>query len=355
MKTNQTNQKTHGANALSTSKKGSGFSKKTKLGAIALAMLLMGGCGQKEDTGSSQSFKIGITQIADHKALNDARDGFEERVQELGMDAEFIHQNAQGDISNALLIANGFVADQTDLILGIATPAVQAAQNATKENKIPVVFIAVSAPVEAGIVESMDNGSGNITGVTDAVTKENTADLLELFKVIKPEAKSIGVIFNTGEANSIAQIKILKEAAQTVGLEVVEVGINEITSIDPALETISSKADALFLINDNMVASSVGLISEKAKQKQLITLSADSSHVESGAMLSLGISYKALGIQAADLAKRILVDLEDPGQIPVESSNNLELFVNEDTGKSLGINLDIPELADAILVGASGK
>lgn len=321
-----------------------------RLSLLVLVLIVLVGCNQTAKTHEpteSEKIKIGISKIVDHKALNDAQQGFVDRLGELGIEAEFIEENAQGDVSNALLIANNFVSEKTDLILAIATPTSQAAQKAVQNTDIPVIFTAVSDPVSAGLVESLDNTSGNITGVTDAVTPENLEELLNLFKQIKPDAKTLGVIFNTGEVNSTAQVNTLKEVTAKVGLELVEVGISEIANIDQALETISTSSDALILINDNMIASSVQLIAEKAKAKGLITLSSDSSHVEEGAFLSLGISYRQLGEQAADIAKMILVDKVPVSEIPVQNSNTLFKFVNVKAAEALGINIDIEILKDA--------
>lgn len=315
-------------------------------------LVLLVGCSDNTDKGEikERKFKIGISKIVDHRALNDAEEGFVKKLEELGVESEFIFENAQGDVSNALLIANNFVADDVNLILSIATPTSQAAQKATLNTDIPVVFTAVSDPVMAGLVEDVKTKQGNITGVTDAVTDESIEKLLNIFKDIKRDAKTIGVIYNTGESNSIAQIENLKAISKKVNLDVVEVGISEITNIDQALETISSSADALVLINDNMVASSLKLIAEKAKQKGLITISSDSSHVEEGAFLSLGISYKKLGEQAAEIAKMILIDGKKASEIEVQNSNELFKFVNFETAKSLGIDIEQEIFKDATII-----
>ena len=301
-------------------------SKILKVAIIILTLCFLVSCNkenQETEKQDSKKIKIGITKIVDHKALNDAEEGFMSKLSEFGVEAEFIQENAQGDVSNALLIANDFVSEDVDLILSIATATSQAAQKSIQNTDIPLVFTAVSDPVSAGLVSSLEDTSNNITGVTDAVTQESLEELFVLFKQIKPEADTLGVIYNTGEVNSIAQVKNLKEATEKVGLKLIEVGISEIANIDQALETISTSSDALMLINDNMIASSVKLISEKAKSKKLITLSSDSSHVEEGAFLSLGISYRQLGEQAAEIAKLILIDKKSVSEIDVQNSNNL--------------------------------
>ncbi len=309
-------------------------------------MVLLSGCASSKDSGQSEeaagnkdSFKIGISQIVDHKALNDAREGFEERIKGLGLDAKIDFDIAGGDVGTSQIIAEKFVADKVDLIYAIATPAAQAAQNATKAARIPVIFSAVTDPVKAGLTgENIKDG--NVTGVTDEATEENIKDLLAIVMSLMEGKNAVGVIYNTAETNAVSQVEDLDILTKAMGLDLVAVPISNLTDIDQALEIVSNKADALYLINDNMVASAVEMIAKKAKDRGLITVSTDSSHVEAGAMLSIGISYKQLGIQAADMAKRILVDKVDPKDIPVENSQIFFRFVNKAVAQALGIDLD---------------
>lgn len=331
--------------------------KKAMMGCMAwvLAAAVMAGCSSQENQGQSagngegQSFKIGISQIVNHKALNDAREGFEERLQELGINADVNLEIADGDVPTAQLIAEKFVAEKMDLIYAIATPAAQTAQNATKNNKLPVIFSAVTDPVKAGLSGEhiKDN---NITGVTDEASIENITELLNVARSLRSEKNAIGIIYNTAETNAVSQVETIETLAKTMELKVVPVPISGLTDIDQALEIVSSKADALYLINDNMVASSVEMIASKARDKKLITVSTDSSHVEGGALFSIGISYKQLGRQAADMAKLILADKVSPADIPVENSQKLFRFINKKVAETMGIDISKLATADATII-----
>ncbi|MGB5822741.1 MAG: ABC transporter substrate-binding protein [Proteocatella sp.] len=306
----------------------------------SMALALTGCSSQATDQTPPENEKItiGITQIVDHPALNAARDGFIERLSELGIDADINMQDAQGDIANAQMIAEKFVSDEADLILSIATPTSQAAQNATKGSDIPVIFTAVTDPKFSGLVENPQAPEANITGVTDEVSAQNLKAMFEMLKQLKPGIQTVGIVFNTGESNSQVQIENVEKIAAEFGIKVEKVGIAAITDINQALESVAKKSEAMVLINDNMVASSMELVAKIAKEKGLITISGDSSHVDSGALMSVGISYFDLGRQAADMAGRILKEKTPINQIPVESSTTFSKKVNKTTLKALGMD-----------------
>jgi len=325
--------------------------KSMKALAVIISMtLVLAGCSQGESSQTppeAKKLKIGITQIIDHPALNSSRDGFIQRLEELGIEADIIMQDAQGDIANAQMIAEKFVSDDVDLILSIATPTSQSAQNATKETGIPVIFTAVSDPVFSGLLENKEVPEANVTGVTDEVSLENRRAMFEILKELNPEIKSVGVVFNTGESNSQVQIEDIEKVAAEFDIKVEKVGIAAITDISQALESVAKKSDAMMLINDNMIASSMELIAKTAKEKGIITISGDSSHVDSGALISVGISYFDLGVQAADMAKSILVEGTEISKIPVQSSNNFIKKVNTNTLNALNFDKNMTAFKDA--------
>lgn len=296
-------------------------------------------CSKNEDVKSVENnYKIGITQIVDHSALNQVKEGFIKKSKDLGMNIEIDEQIAQGDIATSQMIADKFVSEEKDLILAISTPSAQSAKNATKENAIPIIFAAVSDPLSAGLVED-GKGLSNITGVTDRTTEENIIKILEISKEIKPQKNTIAVIYNVGESNSIAQVEELKKIAKQISIDVVEVGISSISDIDQAFEVISSQSEVLFLIADNMLASSMSLVSQKAIEKGIVTVSTVASFVDEGALLSIGIDYEKLGEQSAEIAKQILVDKIDISNIDIQSPVDLYTKLNEDAASKL--NLDI--------------
>jgi putative ABC transport system substrate-binding protein len=292
------------------------------------------GTGEKNN---NETFTIGISQFIEHPALDASRQGFIDEMNTQGVDVKFLVQNAQGDITNARMISEKFVKDDVDLIFSIATLSSQSAKQAIKGTDIPMVFTAVTDPVFSQLVSDINVTDNNITGVVDAApVKEN----LELFKDLKKDIKTIGIIYNTGESNSEVQVNKAREEAEKIGLEIEPVGISSINDIPQALDTISKKSEGLYIITDNMVASSMPLVAELAKEKGLPTVSADGTHVDKGILVSKGISFYEIGRQSADIAKQILVDKTNISEIPVQHSDRIEKKVNGETMKALGLTKD---------------
>lgn len=328
--------------------------KKRKIGSllafVLICITILSGCnsGGKKSINSSQEemFKIGIIQLAEHPALDDARKGFEDGFEELGVEAEIYYQNAQGDIPTATSIAQKFVKDQVDLIFAIATPAAQAAKQVTSD--IPILFSAVTDPVKAEIVESWEKVGGNVTGTSD---KAPTESQLEMFKQIDPNINTIGILYNTSEANSEVQVEEVKDIAPELGLEVVTVGINNVNELPQALDSVIKRVDALYMITDNMVAASVELVREKTLENKMITVSAEETQVRGGILITNGLSYYELGKQTAQMAKEVLVDKKDISSIPVGIAEKTVTTVNVKTLKALDLDKNLPLFKDSIKVG----
>lgn len=290
---------------------------------------------QTSETNADETFTIGISQLIEHPALDASKQGFIDEMKSQGIKVEFLEQNAQGDIANAKMIAEKFVKDDVDLIFTIATLSAQAAKQAIAGTDIPMVFTAVTDPVFSQLVTDLNVTDNNITGVVDAAPiKEN----LEMFKDLKEDIKTVGIIFNIGESNSEVQVEQTKEIAKELGLEIETVGITSVNDIPQAVDTISKNAEGLYIITDNMVASSISLVAKLAKENGLMTVTADGSHVAEGIMLSKGISFYEIGKQSAVIAKQVLVDNKDIADIPVQASSNLEKLVNVETAETLGFD-----------------
>lgn len=315
-----------------------------KITAILLVVpAILTGCVTNASTDKSETrdqatenLTIGIAQLVQHPALDASRQGFIDELNTLGLNVEFIDQNAQADIANAQMIAEKFVKDDVDLIFTIATLTSQAAKTAIKGTDIPMVFTAVTDPVFSELVTAMDVTDENITGVTDAAPiKEN----LELFKELKEDIKTVGIIYNIGESNSEVQVEQTKEIAAQLGLTIETVGITTANDIPQAVNTIAKKAEGLYIITDNMVASAISLVANLAAENNLLTVSADGTHVDEGILVSKGISYYVIGQQSARIAKQILVDKADVADIPVQQSE-YEKKVNLTIAESLGFTKD---------------
>lgn len=307
---------------------------------VLVGALLMVGCRSTANTSGevSEEFVIGISLLTDHPALNDAKDGFIEELENLGINADIQLQNAQGEIPNAVTIAEKFASDKVDLIFAIATPAAQSAKQVTSE--IPIIFSAVTDPVQSELVESMESPGGNVTGTSDMAQME---EQLQLFKEIDPNIRKVGIVFNTSEENSRIQVESAKEIAQSLDLEIIDVGIDVISNIPQAVDSLVDRVDGIYTITDNMVASSINVVASKAIDHGLITVGAEGSHVDGGILISNGISYFDLGKQSAKMAEKILVEGKDPSDIPAEFAMETTTVVNSETLEALGLdpNLDV--------------
>lgn len=301
------------------------------------AVLLLAGCQSKKEeeksAASSDPVKIGINQLAEHPALDAVRKGFEDALKEGGVEAKIDYQNAQGDLNTANTISKKMVSDKSDLILAIATPSAQATKNATSD--VPVLFSAVTDPVAAGLVESIEKPGANVTGTSD---KTPMKEQLTLITKIDPKVKKVGIIYNTSEANSKTQVDEAKKLAPGLGLEIVEVGINNINEVPQATDSALSKSDALYIITDNTVVSATSVVTTKALEAKKIVIGSEESQVQKGALMTAGISYYELGKQTGKMAIEILKDGKKPADLPVQYQEKLTNIVNKKTIQALGLD-----------------
>lgn len=298
---------------------------KKSLLVLFLLVFIVFSCSQKEETKETK-FKIGVSQIVSHPALDAAREGFKEAFKEKGIEVEYIDTNANGDLATLELNTKKLVNQNVDLIYAIATPSAQVAQNATTE--IPIVFSAVTDAKSA----KLEND--NVTGILDAVdiTKQ-----LELLLKVSPEVKTIGFIYNAGEQNSVFQLEQLKLASSKLNLNVVEKSASQINEIPQVLQSLIQSSDAIYTPTDNLVASSINLIAEKILEAKKVSLGAEKAHVEGGILMTIGIDYFNLGKEAGKRAIEILVDGKKANEIEITGMSEYEEYVNENTKKSLGL------------------
>ena len=332
---------------------------KVMTGALLVSSLFLTACTGASSSSKEESKKedgkkkIGITQIIEHGALDEAREGFIEGLKEAGYEdgknIEIDFQNAQGNVMTADSIAKNFVSDKKDLIFAIATPTAQAAYNATKN--IPIVVTAITDPVDAGIVKSFDKPETNVTGTSDRAPIE---EQIELLKKVMPNTKNIGFIYNTGEANSLVQLKDLKETCSKNNINVVETGITTVNEASQALSSLLDKIDVLYTPTDNIIASSMPLITEKCFQKNIGVFGAEVAHVKGGAFLTKGVNYKQLGKESAKKAVEIL-NGKKPSEIPVTMQEKFEVSVNEDAVKKLNIKIPDDIMKEAVKITGGVK
>lgn len=314
-----------------------------KIACILLLIMMVGvfaGC-----TAKSEGVTVGITQIVEHPALDGAREGFIEALNEKGfVEGEGLtidYKNAQGDMATAQTIANGFVSSKVDMIFAIATPTAQAAYNATKD--IPILITAVTDPVSSGLANSMEKSETNVTGTSDMAPIGKQFDLL---KQLVPDAKKVGIVYNTGEANSGIQVEIAKKEADRLGLEIIEKGVTNINEVDQALGALLNEMDVLYVPTDNMIASSMALISAKTIEAGIPVIGSEGAHVEQGALATEGIDYFQLGYQTGLMAVDVM-EGKKPEEISLATLENTELIINQKTAEVLGITIpdDLKEKA----------
>ncbi|MBY0121103.1 ABC transporter substrate-binding protein [Bacillus sp. S/N-304-OC-R1] len=323
--------------------------KKLKLvAAVGIASVaLLSGCGSDkasdESKGSAKeaekTYKIGVTQFAEHPSLDAATEGFKKALEDEGFidgkNTEFIFQNAQADMNNTLTIANNFVGDKVDLIFANATPSAVSALNATKD--IPIVFTSVTDPVGAGLVKSFDEPGDNITGTTDN-HPEGTAKTIN-FIVKEVGAKNIGVIYNSGEQNSEVQADAVKKLAEGLGAKVVEATVSTSAEVKQAAESLVGRVDAIYVPTDNTVVSALESVISVAKEKKIPLFVGELDSMKRGAVAASGFSYYDLGYQTGKMAAEILKGNKKPSELPVELPSSLKLVINKKAAADQGLEV----------------
>lgn len=312
------------------------------LALLLSAIMIMGLCAcGKEDTKDSdkKEIKIGVVQIVEHASLNTIRDAVVSRLKELGYDGENVTidcQQANGEASNVTSILQSFEGNGCDIIVAITTPCAQMAAPYTE--KIPVVFSAVTDPVAAGIVDSLESTGGNITGTSDALDIEKILDFATQIK----EINTLGYLYNSGEANSVACLEQVKAYCDKKDIEVKAVAVTNSSEIKMAAESLCEDVDAIFSPNDNTVAATMNVVAEVANAKKIPVFVGADSMVKDGGFGTVGIEYTDLGIETANMVDQILKGEKKASEIPVKVFNeDLSIYINKTTAEEIGI--EIPE------------
>lgn len=293
------------------------------------------------DSASDAAYQVGISQLVQHPALDTATEGFKAAFEEAGIEVEFDEQNANGEQATALTIAQTFAGADLDLTLAVATPAAQAlAQNIQDK---PVLFTAVTDAVSAELVESNEKPGGNLTGTSDMAPISEQIDLL---KELVPDAKSVGIVYSSGEVNSQVQVEEFTEIAGGKDLQVKTQTVSSANEIQQAVEALGD-VDAIYVPTDNMVVAGIASLVGVAEQKQIPVIAAESGTVEGGAAATLGIDYFALGKQTGEMAIEILENGGDPATMPVQTANEFTYVINEEAAEAQGITIPSEILSEA--------
>lgn len=328
---------------------------------FCFALFLLSACQKTTSSKDKQAFvkenqmnqpiKIGIIQLVEHPALDEARKGFIQHLAELGYkDKENISidiENAQGDQSNCQTIADQFKNNNYDLILAIATPASQAVANVIKN--VPILVTAVTDPQSSGLVASNEMPDTNLSGTSD---RSPIKKQIELLKQLDPNVKKLTILYTSSEVNAELQATNAKDIAQTLGYMVNVKTISSSNEIQQVVESVISHTDALYIPTDNLLASSMGLITNIANAAKVPVIGAEENHLKNGALATIGINYFDLGKQTADMAVEIFKG-KSIKKMPIEYAKDTILAINLNTAKQIGLTIPNAILKTAKIIDST--
>jgi putative ABC transport system substrate-binding protein len=298
----------------------------------------------------AKTYNVSVSQFVEHPALDAVLKGFQDYMKENNVDVKYTVHNAQANMATAGQIGTQIMGEKPDLIIAIATPSAQtcaqALQKAPHMQKTPMLFTAVTDPVMAGLVKDLNHPGGNITGVSDMLP---LAEHMKMIREFLPGMKKLGVLYNSGETNSISSVKLLREVGQKMGYEVVDATVSKTSEVYQAAKSLVGKVDAVFVPTDNTVVESLESAVKVCAENDLPLFSADVDSVKRGSVAAMGFDYYKHGRQTGAMAKRIL-DGADPGNTPVETQKELKLYINLKSAKDMGVSVPASLLKSADMV-----
>ena len=307
--------------------------------ALTLSLSLAACSGKTAETPaaeeSGKTYLIGISQYGEHASLDNCREGFLQGLEQAGLkegvDFQVDYQNAGFDDNIAIQIGQQFSAEDADLMVAIATPSAVACFAAAEDKDIPVIFTAITDPVQAKL------DSGNITGTSDKLPVEAQLDLI---RQLQPEAKTIGIIYTTSEPNSVSAIREYKEKAPDYGFEIVEIGVTAQAEVTQAADTlISKKVDCISNLTDNNVVGVLASILDKTNEAGIPVYGSEIEQVKIGCVASAGIDYIELGKQAGRLAAKVLKGEATCEELPYETVTEYGIYINSEALAAMAIEL----------------
>lgn len=322
--------------------------KKKMISLMITAALLtaFAGCGVatsasgSENSSGGESYTIGISQFAEHGSLDNCREGFLEGLKEEGLEEgknlTVKVNNAASDMGTAAQIAQSFAADDMDLICAIATPAAQAAYNAAMDKGIPVVYTAVTNPEEAQLADSDGNPVGAVTGTSDQLPVEAQ---LKMIRELLPEAKTIGILYTTSEANSVYSISQYEKLAGDYGFTLETAGVTSTSEVSLAAADLLDKVDCLTNLTDNTVVSALPSILDAANKKNIPVFGSEIEQVKIGCLAAEGLDYINLGKETGKMAAKILKGEASAEEMNYELLTDSSLYINQAVADNLGITI----------------
>ncbi|WLD94135.1 ABC transporter substrate-binding protein [Alkalihalobacillus sp. AL-G] len=324
---------------------------KSLVGVSLASVLVLGGCGSTEDTqgggeggdDTEKTVTVAINQFVEHPSLDAATEGFKKALAENGFtegeNLEYVIDNAQADMNNIHTIANKHVSDEVDLIFANATPSAQASVQAVKKAnaEIPVLFTSVTDPVGAELIEAMDQPGEWVTGTSD--THPEAIPNTIKFIAEQTDAKTVGLIYNPGEQNSVAQVEIVKKAMEGTGLKAAEASVATTADVKQAAESLVDEADVLYIITDNTVVSALESVIKVAQDEDIPMFAGELDSVNRGAMAAYGFDYADLGYETGLMAAAILKGEKKPSDFEAQYPQNLKLVINKTAAEEMGVEI----------------
>lgn len=315
--------------------------------ALATVCVLFSSCAKK----SSKTI-IGIAKIVQHPALDDIEQAIMDEINENGYDVEYDLQNANGDVNTAAQIANQFKVKKVDVAVGIATPVAVALANTLKET--PVVFGTVTDPVGAGLVDTVEHGKNNVTGMSDQIP---TVEHIKLFAKLA-NLKTLGYIYCSSEANSVSSLELVKKGCQEAGLNLVTQSVTQSSEVKQAVETIINRVDGIYLTTDNTVFSAIATLVNVAQKAKKPLFSGDVTAAKDGGIfMASGFNYYKAGRATGEIVVQILKGAK-PADIPVRfmtEPSDSDLLIDLDNAKLCGISLPEDLVASANMIFENGQ
>ena len=311
---------------------------------LALAVPFASGCG------TGMEYKIGLTQLFIHPAMDDAREGFIDALADAGYvegeNVEYDFQNPEGDATAEQAIAQGFVDDKVDLIYSFGTTISQKCVNAADGTDIPVLFCAITDPVAADLVASWDHPGENVTGTSDMIEMDSTVDLI---LDIVPGVTTIGTIYSAGEVNSLVLVEALNEVCDSLGIEVVEATVSTTADVLTAAQSLVGRVDVIWVGTDNTVVSALEAVLGVCEDNLIPFFPSDDPSIEKGGIACLGFNYYDVGYQTGEMAVRIL-EGESAEDIPVELGETFSYTVNTAAAELYGVTIPQAILDKALTI-----
>ena len=307
-----------------------------KLIGVLLAGLLaaaMGGCsGTDSSTASAgEKLQVGVVQIMEHTSLDTIRESFLQQMEQLGYGEDKVDydiQNAQGEQTNLGTICQKFVGDGVDMIVAIATPT-------ASTSEIPILFSAVTDPVEAKLLTDPQHPDGNVTGTSDAIPVDQ---VMQLCQELTPEVHKIGFMYTTSEINSQVTTEQAMEAAEQMGYETQLMTISEVSELQQAAQSLAQEVDAIYVPIDNTIAQAMPVLAQVGIDFQIPIYTGADSMVQDGGFATVGINYTQLGQKTAEMAAAVL-EGTPISELPVETLSEFGTYINQTTAEQIGVEI----------------